>query len=1372
MLCALPTVLLVLGTAPAPWELAAPLAADPAAVLRAAAALEPPRDVDVDILLEEARIRLDHEGRSTATYRLVYRPLSREAAERWSEVAHPFAPWYQASPEVHARVITPDGAAHLLDPSTLVEAPLGDDREHIYSDRRLLRGPLPATEPWAVVEEVVTLRDTAAMFPAGVVRRFYVGREGPIRAARLTVEVPVGQPFAFASRGGLGVAPQERLAAGLRTLEWSFRDVPGRPRAEPLTPADAATAPQVVIATGASWSAVASAYGALVDRQLAGDGLRAVAAEVVPRGSSREAAAQAVLDWLRSKVRYTGLELGESSLVPATPEETLSRRFGDCKALALLAAGLLRQAGFPATLALVRTERDEAADLPGLGEFDHALVAVAGEPPLYLDATDPVSAAGDLSPVLQGRMALLAGPRVKGLTRLPEAPLGHDAVELAREIVLPENGWSQAREVRTLHGWMAADERSRRRGQAADELAALDEVKVRAHFVDAARGTVSVDGVDRSASPVRLTLTGAASHWGVTRADDAEAVVSPGALLDWLPAQVRPRMPAHLADEGQGEAHAGGAVGEAGPAGAAIRQADLMLPVAYGGTLRYRVVPPPGFEVERPLPEPGQTTLGPLTVTSAYALEADGSVTAVHALSLSRRRLRPAEVEALREGLSALLGDQPRVHFVRTSHRLLEAGRGREALDEIRRLIGLNPAEARHEGHLAQALLRLGMGEAARAAAERAVAKEPGSAWAWRVLSQARANDALGRLLAPGCDLEGAVTAERKAVELDRDPVVRAQLAFLLEHGEGCERFGDGARLAEAAALYRAIRSDTKSKEWERDHLEVLLRAGLFLEAGPVARDLPDSAERRAALLAIRAATEGVEEAVHDALRLSAPERAAAVEQAGELLLLARRYPEAAGLLDQGSGGTDQSAELKARAAMLARIRRLETLVLDPKDPTTLLQRLFRALALGGEAWKDVPEWPEALDSGEVSRSLATGFRRGLRATSGLPERVATDAGISLLEVKQEGDPTVGLRLVGVMPSIPAPLTFVVLKTPRGWRLVTREPVAGSLGAEVRRQAEAGRLAPARVLLELAREEAGPPEEGRPAAILAALAPKGRDLHGPALALVGAALESFVAPEAVRERVVAARAAAADPAERSALGWALAAGDVRSGRLEDALAVARDLVSAAPGSEAAFALQAALLVQLSRRAELEKAAAERLARAPEDGAALHALLSRALRDGDVTAALELERRLARSGQAAASDHNNLAWAMLFVEPVDPEALAEARRAVDLSHEREAFSLHTLATVHAVRGEAAEAMQVLRRAVERGSTANRPESHDWLVVGLVAERYGLLEEAVAAYRRVEAPPQPDGLSSQRLAERRLAALKQAPGPGQARGTSGP
>jgi Flp pilus assembly protein TadD len=1342
--------LLALAADPA-WLASPPLSAEPAALAREAAALTPPEGGDIDVLLEEAVVALDEQGRATTTYRLVYRALTREGAERWSEVARAWAPWHQDRPEIRARVIGRDGAVHQLDPASLVEAGLGDQEEGLYSDRRILKGPLPAVDAGAVVEEVETVRDLAPLFEPGQVRRFFVGRDGPVRTVRLRLEAPRGLPLAWALRGGLAGAPRESTEGGRRVVAWQWGPLAARPRPEPLQPPEAASAPHVAFGTGRTWKAVAAAYAAVVERQLAGEDLSAVAAEVVPRGASREAAVQAVLDWQRQRVRYTGLELGEAALVPARPGEALRRRYGDCKDLSLLVAGVLRAAGFPATLALVRADGDAPADLPGLGEFDHAVVAVdgaGGAAPLFVDPTDGVTPAGELPAMLQGRLALVAWPSSSGLVRLPERPADRNRVEVVREIRLAESGWCDASEVQELTGWPATDQRAALLRLGPGERADRDHELVTSHFVQSSGGQVAFQGLERPGTPVRMTLSGTGSHWGVTRSDDAEAVVSAAYLLQWLPPPVRPRP---TQEEGEPAA-------KRREAAEAPRRTELQLPIAYQGTLRYRVVPPPGFEPELPLPEPRRHSLGPLTVTSRAAVEADGAVGVVHELAVGRRRLSADEVETLRQGLGPLLADEPRLRFTRTSSRLLEAGQGREALDELRRVIALHPDEARHWNHLAQALLRLGMGEAARAAARRAVALEPSSSWSHRVLATTLEHDALGRWLVPGCDLSGAVAAQRRAVELDRDPAVRAHLAFLLEHGEGCERFGEGARLDEAAAAYRFIRVELKSKEHDRDHLLVLLRAGRFADAAPLAADLAP-ADRRVAQLAIRAATEGVELAVADALKIPSGERAAALEQASQHLVLARRYPEAARLLDGAAAGTPQSAQLRARSAVLARVVRVETMKLAPGDPATLPVRLLRAMAEGGEAWKAVPELTEP-SRGVFTEAAGASFRRALRAAAGLPDRVALDAALSLLEVRTEGDPARALRLVASSPSVPTPLVFAMVKERGAWRLVTTDPPTPGLGAAARRLAEAGDAAGARAALALAREGAGEAAEGRAAGALQVLAPEGQELGLPALRLAGAALESYAAPEEVRPLLVKARAEAAPPA-RQALGWALAAGLVRQDRWAELLPLVDELQAAAPTSERAFNLRVAALLELGQAGALAQAIAQRLAALPGDDAALRARLSLSIRDGDVAAALAQERAIVASGKAAAGDHNNLAWAMIFQPPIDAAALEQARRAVELSREREAAYLHTLATVHAVRGEAAEAMQVLRRAVERGSADNRPSPHDWLVLGMVAERYGLVEEATAAYRRVTAPERPDGLSSHELARRRLTALGAKP-----------
>jgi hypothetical protein len=158
-----------------PWDAPA-FAADPAALAGASAALPTPGGTEVEVLLEEATFSYDAKGRETATSRLVYRVLTPEGAKNWATVGVDYSPWHEERPVVRARVVTPDGKAHTLDPSTLVDSTPTEDEPETLTDRRLLHGPLPAITAGAIVEQLITTRETESVFSSGAARRFFFGK--------------------------------------------------------------------------------------------------------------------------------------------------------------------------------------------------------------------------------------------------------------------------------------------------------------------------------------------------------------------------------------------------------------------------------------------------------------------------------------------------------------------------------------------------------------------------------------------------------------------------------------------------------------------------------------------------------------------------------------------------------------------------------------------------------------------------------------------------------------------------------------------------------------------------------------------------------------------------------------------------------------------------------------------------------------------------------------------------------------------------------------------------------------------------------------------------------------------------------------------
>ncbi|RAJ85556.1 transglutaminase superfamily protein [Chitinophaga dinghuensis] len=96
------------------------------------------------------------------------------------------------------------------------------------------------------------------------------------------------------------------------------------------------------------------------------------------------------LRFVQDDIRYMGIELGENSHKPNSPEKVLQQRFGDCKDKSLLLCSLLQAAGISASMAYVSTDmKGKVADLlPTPFAFNHVITAVSLNHKTYwLDAT-------------------------------------------------------------------------------------------------------------------------------------------------------------------------------------------------------------------------------------------------------------------------------------------------------------------------------------------------------------------------------------------------------------------------------------------------------------------------------------------------------------------------------------------------------------------------------------------------------------------------------------------------------------------------------------------------------------------------------------------------------------------------------------------------------------------------------------------------------------------------------------------------------------------------------------------------------------------------------------------------------------------------
>jgi len=498
---------------------------------------------NVAILVDDESFSFDEAGRSVHTGHVVYKVLTQKGAEAWDNLSIAWEPWHEARPAIRVRVIAPDFSVRLLDPNAITEAPAREGEYKTYSDGKRLRAPFPAIAPGVVVEEEYVERDTEPFFTSGRVGRVVFGREQvPVAHSSAVFDAPASIPLHFENLLLPDLKPVRTEAAGRVTVAFELGPLEGFGPWGSNIARNLPLLPEIQYSTGSSWQEMARDYAKIVDSKANPAAVREIVAQLVAGKKTVAEKEAALLDYLDREVRYTGIEFGESALIPHDPAETLSHKYGDCKDKATLLVTMLRAAGIPAYVALLNAgERmDVPADLPGMGDFDHVIVYVPGrpahqEPALWIDATDRYARLGQLPAGDQGRLALIARAETTALVIIPEATSKDNVLLEQRELTLSENGPATVTEKNQPTGVFESIYRSsfadRPDHQTRDGLTSY----VKGQYL--AEKLTSVDRTDPAdlSRQFELTLVGEKAKRGYTGLDSAQAAIRLDGLFMRLP---------------------------------------------------------------------------------------------------------------------------------------------------------------------------------------------------------------------------------------------------------------------------------------------------------------------------------------------------------------------------------------------------------------------------------------------------------------------------------------------------------------------------------------------------------------------------------------------------------------------------------------------------------------------------------------------------------------------------------------------------------------------------------------------------------------------------------------------------------------------
>lgn len=192
---------------------------------------------------------------------------------------------------------------------------------------------------------------------------------------------------------------------------------------------------QLELSDFGSWNAVAATMVPLYAKASVitpGSELDAEAKRIAAASPDPVRRAEAALRLVQDGVRYVFLGMDQGGYIPASAEQTWSRRFGDCKGKTALLLALLARLDIEAEPALVSTRLGDGLDqrLPTLEAFDHILVrATVGGRVHWLDGTRTGDRALARVAVPPFRFALPVRASGAALVALAQAPLDLPAIE-------------------------------------------------------------------------------------------------------------------------------------------------------------------------------------------------------------------------------------------------------------------------------------------------------------------------------------------------------------------------------------------------------------------------------------------------------------------------------------------------------------------------------------------------------------------------------------------------------------------------------------------------------------------------------------------------------------------------------------------------------------------------------------------------------------------------------------------------------------------------------------------------------------------------------------------------------------------------------
>lgn len=739
----------LLGQELAAWESGEPFTAAPKEVIKSASDSEDGINADNNrgILLLFKHIKLNYEADGTAnrTEHLVYKVLDRDSVENASVIDESWSPWFEKSPVIEARVISPRGTVTELNPETLTEAAARQLEGGVLSDDKRVQGVLPNLRVGSIVERLTTFQEKESFCEHGSLFRTTTGRLAGLKHWKFTVTAPEELSLKFKVRGA-DFSPKVSTTGGVKT--WHFEQKnKGVPKGTWRNQSpDHVFVPMVDFTTGKSWNEIAKFYSQHVEDQIKSSDVTEFVKEIAKAdGLSRKEKIERVVSILDDRIRYTGFEFGKSAFIPNTPEKTWSRGLGDCKDEATLMVAMLRELGIESYVALLNRGvlSDLDASLPALNAFNHVIVYVPGASPIWIDTTSEFYDIGYLPFDDQQRWALIADERTQALVRTPKHDSSKNvkATQFDIDVFEYEDYLANAKIKDIESGRFAALKRYRM--SSAPKRQIFQELKesLAAENSLNARGFEFSDPYDLS-KPFELSIE-YSNPSGVGITDDE-------AIYSFDISQTLALLPRELFLETGAE-----------ETGSALRETPFVFEEYFQVKKTHRIKFPIGYELDS-LPDSISIEVDQFKFSVKPHKVNDREMRVTCHLDTGSSELSLENYSILKTKLATLLSEDESSRKVTVKafnrvNRLAAKGQFTDAIVELEKLEKAEPNQIAHKLRRSNLLLHMGLGVAARENARGTVKSFPENALAHRLCGAILSLNQIGTPAGRGFDRAAAI---------------------------------------------------------------------------------------------------------------------------------------------------------------------------------------------------------------------------------------------------------------------------------------------------------------------------------------------------------------------------------------------------------------------------------------------------------------------------------------------------------------------------------------------------------------------------------------------------------------------------------------